>query len=293
MLALCKKIKATSTFPEWTIDKLAAVNTSGTPEGADVTSFTDKFAGRARVGNFVQTWTRDWMVSNIQEAVDSVGPAKKAAAIQKSVQELKRDIEATICSSNARAQEDGAGTAYAMAGFGTWIASAGPSYVPAQYRTPSTSIHSSGALTETIFRSLITSVFRKSGSNANLTGVFDTAVRAVVSEFTRAEGSTTATSYYVTQAADSKKITFTVSLYDSDHGMISIVNMNPDCAPDTTTYATGFLVDPAAISFAELRPVRSRELEDQGGGPRGLVDCTGTLIVNHPQKHGLISDVTA
>jgi hypothetical protein len=33
----------------------------------------------------------------------------------------------------------------------------------------------------------------------------------------------------------------------------------------------------------------SQMLEDQGGGPRGLVDCAFTLEMRHPQAHGKIS----
>ena len=36
------------------------------------------------------------MVSDLQEAVDSVGPAKIAQAEAKAIREIKRDIEATL-----------------------------------------------------------------------------------------------------------------------------------------------------------------------------------------------------
>ena len=75
---------------------LSAPQTAGIAEGADVTAFTDQFAGRARLGNRVQKFRRDYKVSDLQEAVDSVGPAKIAQAEAKAIRELKRDIEATL-----------------------------------------------------------------------------------------------------------------------------------------------------------------------------------------------------
>ena len=76
---------------------LSAPSTAGISEGADVTAFTDKFAGRAKLNNRIQKFRRDYMVSDLQEAVDSVGPAKIAQAEAKAIRELKRDVEATIC----------------------------------------------------------------------------------------------------------------------------------------------------------------------------------------------------
>ena len=77
------------------------------------------------------------MVSDLQEAVDSVGPAKIAQAEAKAIRELKRDVEATTCwHSRRKAVENGAGTPNALRGLGDWLDSAGPADVPASFRTP-------------------------------------------------------------------------------------------------------------------------------------------------------------
>ena len=97
ILSSANKQKANATNVEWTVDSLSAPATAGIREGADVSTFTDKFSGRARLGNYVQKFRRDYMVSDLQEAVDSVGPAKIAQAEAKAIREIKRDIEATPC----------------------------------------------------------------------------------------------------------------------------------------------------------------------------------------------------
>lgn len=98
VLSFAPKGKASATYTEWVVDDLSSVVTTGVAEGADVTSFTDSFSGRARLGNYIQKFRRDFMVSDLQDAVDSVGPAKIAQAEAKAIREIKRDIEATICS---------------------------------------------------------------------------------------------------------------------------------------------------------------------------------------------------
>jgi len=291
ILSMAPKSKATSTFVEWTVDKLNPVNTDGIAEGADVTSFTNQFENRARLGNYIQKFRRDFKVSDLQQAVDSVGPAKMAEAEAKAVREIKRDIEATICSNNDRQAQSGGGLPYKMRGLGDWIDSAGPSEVPLDYRTPAASIHASSAFTETKLNDIITSIYRESGNMQNLTLVADTALRRQISNFARTETVSGDAIYNVNQDADAKKITFSVSLYDSDHGMISIVNMNPDCAPDTSLKDTGYFIDPSMIGVAELIPLGSTMLENQGGGERGYVDAALTLLVKHPGAFGKITAI--
>ena len=292
VLSSAAKSKASATYVEWTVDSLASPTTTGVTEGADVTSFTDKFSNRARLGNYIQKFRRDYMVSDLQNAVDSVGPAKIAQAEAKAVREIKRDIEATLCSSNDRTAEDGAGTPYGLRGLGNWIASAGPSDVPAAYRTPAGSIQASGTFTETVFNNLITSIFRVTGMSNGLTLVADTALRRVISDFARTSGSSDYSVRKVMYSGGEASIKLSVELYESDHGIVSIVNMNPDCAPDTTNKDTGYLVNPEYYGVAELIPTGSTRLPNLGGGERGYVDCALTLIVKHPGAHGKITSLT-
>ncbi len=292
LLSSASKEQANATFVEWTVDSLDAPSTAGTAEGADVTSFTDKFSGRARLGNYVQKFRRDYMVSDLQDAVESVGPAKTAQAEAKALRELKRDIEATICSTNDRSAEDGAGTVYKLRGLGDWIDSSGPSDVPADFRTPAASIHAAGAFTETVLNNLITSIYRVNGGSNNLTLVADTALRRVISDFARLDpdGDGAGTSIRnVNYNGESAQIKLSVELYQSDHGVVSIVNMNPDCAPDTTNKDTGYLMQPEYVSVAELIPTGSTRLPNLGGGERGIVDATLTLCVKHPGAFGKIT----
>lgn len=295
VLSSATKARASATFVEWTVDSLSSPSTAGIAEGADVTTFTDQFSGRARLGNYIQKFRRDYMVSDLQEAVDSVGPAKVAQAEAKAIRELKRDIEATLCSNNDRAVEDGAGTVYKLRGLGDWIDSAGPSDVPAAFRTPADSIHSSGNFTETVLNNLITSIYRVTGASNGLTLVADTALRRDISDFARVGLDASSSDQGVRSVnynGDVAQIKLSVEVYQSDHGLVSIINGNPDCMPDTANKDTGYLVHPEYYGISELIPMGSTRLPNQGGGERGFVDCALTLLMYHPGAHGKITAIS-
>jgi hypothetical protein len=296
VLSSASKKKSGATFTEWTVDALSAPSTAGVTEGADVTAFTDKFAGRARLGNYVQKFRRDFMVSDLQDAVESVGPAKIAQAEAKAIRELKRDVEATLIGTQDRSIEDGAGTAYGLRGLGDWIDSAGPSDVPADFRTPSDSIYdisTSGAFSEVALNNLISSIYRETGNSNNLMLVADTGLRRTIADFARVSASADNSVRTVNYDGNKAEIKLSVELYQSDHGMVSIVNMNPDTAPATlaggTSFNDGYLINPEYYGVHELIPMGSTRLPNLGGGERGFCDCTLTLGVYQPQAHGKIT----
>ena len=300
ILSSANKQRASATFVEWTVDSLSAPSTAGISEGADVTAFTDQFAGRAKLGNRVQKFRRDYMVSDMQEAVDSVGPAKIAQAEAKAIRELKRDIEATIAGTQDLATENGAGTANALRGLGDWLDSAGPAAVPAAFRTPADSIYTTteanaSPFSESDLNSIISSIFRVTGSANNLMLVADTGLRQVIADFARVSAGATENIRSVNYDGNSGSIKLSVDLYESDHGVVSIVNQNPDCAPSfggNTATGSGYIVNPEYYGIHELIPMGSTRLPNLGGGERGFVDCALTLGVYHPGAHGVIQDVT-
>jgi len=294
ILSSASKQKASSTFVEWTVDSLSAPSTAGVAEGADVSAFTDKFSGRARLGNYTQKFRRDYMVSDLQEAVDSVGPAKIAQAEAKAIREIKRDIEATLAGTQDRSVENGAGTAYGLRGLGDWIDSAGPADVPAAFRTPAASINATGtAFTETILNTMISSIYRETGTVNDLMLIADTALRNEISDFARSGNANDVRT--VNYNGSDSEIKLSVDLYQSDHGIVSVVNGNPDCMPAVTggtANGAGYLVNPEYYGVHELIPLGSTRLPNMGGGERGYVDCSLTLGVYHPGAHGYVQAIS-
>ena len=300
ILSSAQKSGASSTFVEWSVDKLADPSTAGVSEGADVTAFTDKFASRARLGNYVQKFRRDYMVSDLQEAVDSVGPAKVAQAEAKAIRELKRDIEATISANSAKTAENGSGTPYALQGLGRWLAGGGTNDttvdtdIPSDFRTPEANNHTNGTFSEASFNNQISSIFRQTGNVDSLVLVADTNLRRDISDFARVGVGNDVRDFNFDGNGTSIKLS--VELYQSDHGIVSIVNANPAAFSAaniavTTTGDAGYLLNPEYAGIHELIPMGSTRLPNLGGGERGFVDCALTLAVYHPQAHGKITDL--
>ena len=300
VLSSAQKQRAMATNTEWTVDSLSNPDTAGIVEGEDVIAHIDQFAGRARMGNFTQKFRRDYRVSDLQEAVDSVGPAKIAQAEAKAIRELKRDIEATLCSANVKQQATDV-LPYKMTGLGGFIDNgAADTTVPAGFKTPASSIYTTtesaaNAFSETAFNDIISSIFEVNGVSNGLVLVADVGLRRVISDFARLSTVSTETSIRnVNYDGGVAAIKLSVELYQSDHGVVSIVNANPDCMPNfggTTANSSGYLVNPEYYGVHELIPMGSTRQPNNGGGERGFVDCALTLGVYHPQAHGLIQDV--
>ena len=290
LVSLLRRTKARNTSHEWTVDGLASVNTDGILEGQDTTSFSDKFEGRARLSNVVQGFRRDYQVSQVQQAVDGVGPAGKSAAQVKCLRELKRDLEAAVYSANDKTVGSGSAAAK-LRGFNDWLDSSGPSDVPSTYRTAAAQIitMSNAAVTEAKVSAALASMFNVSGSLSNVTLVADTQVRDSIANFMRAAHSGTATRYSV--SGTGKTVTLAVSLYESDYGSISIANSNPDTSPDTTFHDRALAVNLNHASIATLIPVKQVGLEDQGGGSRGYCETWATLACHDPRAHASIDEV--
>jgi hypothetical protein len=299
VLSSAQKQKASATNTEWTVDVLATPTTNGIEEGVDVTVFTDQFAGRARMGNYVQKFRRDYRVSELQEAVDSVGPAKIAQAEAKAIREIKRDIEKTLCSDNVK-QQAAVGTPYKMNGLAAYLNSAPAAGVgvPTGFETPASSIYTQAEDTatpfnETKFNDLISSIYEINGTVNNLTLIANTGLRRTVSDFARLNSAAASETSVrnVNYNGGTADIKLSVELYQSDHGIVSIVNGNPVCMPTFATAGnngSGFLINPEYYGVHELIPMGTSRLPNLGGGERGIVDCALTLGVYHPQAHGLI-----
>jgi hypothetical protein len=231
------------------------------------------------------------MVSDLQEAVDSVGPAKVAQAEAKAIRELKRDVEATILSDNDRQAETGA-VPYKMRGLGKFLDGANAD-IPAEYETPASSIDENGAsIDETQFNTLIRSIYRANGEANNLVLIADTSLRKQIADYARL-GNQTTSIRAVNYDGNNSSIKLSVEIYQSDFGIVSIVNMNPVTNPETVSGATtnhdrGYMINPDYYGIHELIPMGSSRLPNMGGGERGFVDCALTLGVYAPAAHGII-----
>tara|TARA_R110000824_G_scaffold118028_1_gene270176 strand:- start:7070 stop:8062 length:993 start_codon:yes stop_codon:yes gene_type:complete len=299
VVSMAKKLSATATFVEWQVDNLAQPNISGVGEGEDVSSFDNKAINRTKLGNYVQKFRRQWMVSDIQELVNTAGVSSEVANSEaKSLRELKIDLEVAICSSEDRQAEGGSGSPYITRGLGKWlgnsenISSTAPADLPAAYTLPTGSSDGTGTITEVIFNSVLQSRYETVGSaGSKLTLVAGPALKAQISDFTRSGVSATAVHYNVNQEAASKTVTLSVNVYDGDFGLVNIIptlfNNRTAAAPNTLDDDFGYLIDPDLIGLMVLKAESNTELENQGGGRRGYTDVIAGLACFNPLGFGV------
>ena len=289
LTSLASKKKATGTFFEWQVDSLSVSSFDGVSEGEDVTSFTNQAANRTRLGNYVQKLRRSYMVSDIEQLVDTAGVSNEFAnAESKAVRELKRDFEAAICSSQDRQAEAGSGTPYKTRGMFKWLGVGGqPSDVPAAFQNVAND--TTATQTETTFNTVLQELYEANGMpGGQLTLIAGPSLKAQISDFSRAIASVQST-YQVTQTAESKKITLSVNLYDGDFGTVAIVPsvfLLRTSGSATVDGDAGLLIDPEYVSVFSLKAESRSELEDQGGGQRGFADLIAGISCDSPKAHG-------
>lgn len=279
--SLASHQKATATFHEWTVDKLKSPSETagGVNEGSDVSNFSDQHANRERIGNYIQHFRDDYMVSTLQEQAASAGPADLAEAKAKAMIQVKLGMEYQFLSDDDRQSETGSGTPYKTAGMGTFTGS--PSWISANYRAVATDANGT-SITEAQFQDLMKDLFTTSGEVSGVTGLLSPDLRTTVSGFTRSSTDR----FNVNQNAKDLSLTYAVSFFQTDFGTASMITANSDTLPAADR---GYLIKPDQYYIADYIPMRSRPLEDQGGGPRGLVECAAALCVKNPRHFGKIS----
>lgn len=291
-VSMAKKINATATFNEVVVDDLSVAEFSGVNEGEDVTNFSNKAEKRARIGNYIQAFRRTYAVSNIQELVDSAGVANEFAHAESfAIRELKRDVEAAVCSNQDRQADSGAGSPYKTRGMFKFLGDGGqPSDIPAFAQCVASDTTSTQ--TETTFNSVLQSLYEANGMpGGQLTLIAGPDLKKEISDFSR-QAPAAGFSYQVTQPAESKKITLSVNTYEGDFGVVNVLpstSLRRTSGSATLDKDAGLLIDPDYVGLHILQAESSSELENQGGGRRGFADIICGLAVMGPKAHAFFA----
>ena len=205
-VSMAKKATASGTFFEWQTDNMATPSFAGVLEGEDASSFDDKAANRAKLGNHIQKLRQTYAVSDLQEIVDTAGVTSEFAnAESKAVRELKRDLESAVCSAQDRQADDGTNP-YKTRGMFKWLGVGGqPSDIPSFAQNVAND--TTGTQTESTLNTVLQELYEANGMpGGQLTLIAGPSLKREISNFARQEGSTTALSFQVTQPAESKKL---------------------------------------------------------------------------------------
>jgi hypothetical protein len=283
-------------------DSYNAPSTDGVVDSSDVTDFSDAAANRVLLSARAQKIRRTARVSDFQANladVAAIGRRKEfSKAIAKTILEVKRDVEATISSDNDSVEGSGS-VAYKTRGLGEWIKATAQTDlpVPASQRTPSASINTTAtaSLTESALQNVLQSIYEQTGSQDRLVLVAGPSLKKAITNFTRFTVNSTSNVFNLrqtAQAASSDRLVSNISFYEGDFSTLEIVSslfLAANASTDAEKYARGYIMSPESVMLRYGRKPRFQELQDSGGGPRGLVDCIISLAVMSPKNMGKFS----
>ena len=287
-----KTKRPTNTYQEWQVDNLKEVEFNGAVEGKDISQFSNKSENRARIGNYVQIFQKDWGVSQVQELMNPAGISNEVAQSKaKCLREIKRDIEAAIGSDNEMRADTGV-LGWNTRGLGNWIKATAQTVnaVPTAYLTPAASIDATAtaSLTEANFNAVFSSLYEKNGGKRSYTLFAGPSLKSAVSNFQRVTGSSgTTKTYQVTQDASENTIDLNVELYRGDYHDVSVIptlfnGRASGTAITAQSRARGYVIDPELVGWGYMKGIEQYELPNQGGGRRGMTEAIGTLVVKNP-----------
>lgn len=241
-----------------------------------------------RLANYQQILKKAFAVSGTQEVVDKYGyDSEVAYQTVKQGQEIKRDLEFVLLSSNARVAGNSS-TAREMAGISSYLttntvfnsggAPAGADPSPADGTATRTDSGTQQAFTETMLQDALQLMWENGGNVEGSMGVFGAFNRRTASGF----GSTT-TQF---NRMESGRLFTSVRFYESDWGAVQFT-------PDRFGRARdGFIFDPEFLELRELRPMFREELSKTGDSHKFHVLMETTVIVRNEKAHAGIFDLT-
>ncbi len=294
LLAMLPKSRnLTNMLMQWQADAYAAPVLTGVADGKDVGEFENAAANRALIKNYCQKVRRTAMVGDIAENVSNVAGAKAgelARAVDKKLEELSRDIEAVLGSDNDAVEETSTATPYQTRGIGSWLKATAQTTlpVPTAFLTPAASVDTTAmaSLTQSLFKGVLKSIFTQHGKSQNLTLVCGVALKETITGFTQFQGST-ANTFGTIRAYNAKldggKITDSVTAFEGDFNTV-LLHPSLLLASNTTNAPTrrGYVLAMDMLELRYNRMPRVKPLQDEGGGPRALVDAIFGLCYKNP-----------
>ena len=269
-----------NTFHEWQTDALAAaVTNNAVIEGDDAT--LDAASATSRIGNYTQIMDKTVVITGTQESVDKAGRASELAyQIAKKSKELKRDIESTLLTNQARAAGNST-TARTFGSIGAWIATndnfaADGTSPTANNSSDARNDGTQRALTEDMLKDVIKNVWNAGGNpSVVMVGPFN---KQKISGFTG--GSTRF------DASEDKTLYTSIDVYSSDFGDLEVVpnrfSRDRDALVlDMDYWSVGFLRDFTMHELAKTGDAEKRQL---------LVELT--LISRNEAASGGVFDLT-
>jgi len=304
LLSMARKSKEpTNPLFSWLVDNLEEPVLTGVLSNQDATTFANPASGRARLYGRIQKMWRLPKVDDFAESVSDVaGVGRKremARAVTKSLQELARDLESVFCSDQDSTEQSGS-TAYKTRGLGSWISNSAQAdsatAVPAAYRTPAASITTTAtnSITDGTIQALLQSLYEQTGKSKSYTLLCGPTLKRRFTGFQQTQfGDTNVGSTVRLFNQDSSDMSYyaKVDLFVGDFGEL-VLTPSLFLAKDQVAaqqLRRGYILDMDMVHLRYNRRPRYTPLDDEGGGPRGIVDAIAGLQLDNPLAFGKIA----
>jgi hypothetical protein len=278
-------------------DKYNDPSFDGVLSNSDVSTFDDPAKNRALLSARGQMFRRAVKVDTfVQEASDIAGIGRRkqlAVGVSKALLETKRDMESAFCSDRESQEQSGANP-YRTRGLFRWIDVSAQSDlpVPAAYRTPTASVDTNAAPTESQVQTLLQSIYSQTGQIDDMVLLCGPSLKRTFTEYTRFSTGATSNALSIrtfNTSAEAKKIVSAVNVFEGDFGTLRLLPslyLRQNNSSDTAKNSSGLVLnmDQCEVRFAK-RPAM-RELPDLGGGPRALIDAIASVTCLAPQSQG-------
>lgn len=281
--------KTKGTHPEWEIDELRAPAENIQTEGDDYTF--DAIAQPERVGNYTQIFREGWIFSGTQEAVENAGNIVKFAEKKlKAAIEVRKDVELAIVTNNASV----AGATREMGGLPTWLTTnvsrnsgSNGGFNSGTGLTVAESPGTLRAFTKTLLDTVMQSCYQN-GANVS---------KVVVSPYNKSvfvtfmSDTNVASFRYAADGRGKNTIVGTADIYEGPYGKV-MVEPNRVMSASANVARRVFLMDPAMVSIASLRPIQEDpNLAKTGDNKKGVIIGEMTLKVKNEAGLGVVADV--
>lgn len=255
------KSKGKQIKEEWLEESLTTFSDNAHTDAEDY-SYSQR-SPRTRLSNWMQYFSSTWRVGKIRDAVEEYGVATQYAhAMRLTMREHPTDIERALTYGQSASGASSTATAIAskMRGLCDWITS------------HTASGTGSASFTSDAFIDILEEIVT-ANSGKPFWVVMAPKLKRQVSTYT------TPLNRYV--YADEKKLTFTISVFESDFGVCQCeYNIWLAAANDklNSSYDRALFLDRSKWSIATLMPTQVEEVPPQGFYKQGVMNTVCTLI---------------
>ncbi len=287
-----------NSFTEWTIDALAAPDTTNAVvDGAD--AVTTDAAGGSRVGNHSQISDKGVSVSQRAQNSRVIGRSNELSyQVMMRQQELKRDMEAIALTPQASLADDGDTIAGKAGGFPAWLttnATFGATGANGGFNTSTKIVDAptagtGRAFSETLLKATVLSVYNANGNITHIMSVPDLISRLNTFLLTSSANVAAPTANVTGTVPVQQVAQGAVNVYATDFNTVLIIE--PNRLQQLVAALTDVLyIDPTKVALSFLENVNVKTIAKLGLADKRQMSADWTVKVYNEAAHGVDRDI--